>query len=142
MRYCRTSPVLCAWMLGIGLFGIMIAGTAWAAQQVKLNATEFAFRPSSASVEPGEVTFVVKNNGEYVHGFAIEGIRKNLPRIEPGETARLTVPLRKGTYTFYCPVKGHRGKGMEGALGAGVTPKAVEKAPVPAAPKKKRPAYY
>ncbi|MFQ5802400.1 MAG: cupredoxin domain-containing protein [Candidatus Methylomirabilales bacterium] len=132
MRYLRMGGYLVAGALSFGIFGIMLGGAALAAQEVKLNETEFAFDPPTVKTDAGEVTFVVTNTGQYPHGFAIDGITKTLPRIEPGDTARLTLKLPKGTYTFYCPVKGHRGKGMEGALGAGVAPKAVEKAPAPA----------
>jgi uncharacterized membrane protein YgcG len=37
--------------------------------------------------------------------------------IQPGSSAKLKVALNKpGTYTFYCPIDGHRAKGMEGSI--------------------------
>ena len=36
--------------------------------------------------------------------------------VEPGGTAKVTASLKKGTYTFYCSVPGHRQAGMEGTL--------------------------
>ena len=36
--------------------------------------------------------------------------------VSPGKTASLTVTLKPGTYTFYCPVDGHKAAGMKGTL--------------------------
>ena len=53
------------------------------------------------------------------HNFAIEGnglsqkLASDLPR---GDTTDLSVDLKPGTYTIYCPVDGHRGKGMQRTL--------------------------
>ena len=36
--------------------------------------------------------------------------------VNKGGTSRVTVTLKKGTYTFYCPVDGHAAAGMKGKL--------------------------
>jgi heme/copper-type cytochrome/quinol oxidase subunit 2 len=40
--------------------------------------------------------------------------------VEPGASATLEADLDKpGTYTWYCPLDGHRGKGMSGSITVG-----------------------
>jgi uncharacterized cupredoxin-like copper-binding protein len=69
---------------------------------------------------PGKVTLVMRNPSStgMNHGVAIQGngIHRNGPIVAPGRTATLTVSLKKGTYTYYCPVPGHRQAGMRGTL--------------------------
>lgn len=132
MRYMLRGPYLLLRTLGAVTFGLVLAATALATKEVKLDAIEFGFAPATVKVDAGRVSFVVTNMGRFPHGFAIDGITESIPKIAPGKTATLTLDLPKGSYTFFCPVKGHRAKGMEGALGAGVAPKAAEKAPAPA----------
>jgi plastocyanin len=86
---------------------------------VNMDADEFSFAPSSPRVKPGKITFVVRNVGRYPHALAIENLRAGTPLIKPGETARLTVNISRGKTVFYCPLRGHREKGMEGSLAGG-----------------------
>ena len=66
----------------------------------------------------GRVSFNVENGGKETHAFEIEGngIEEKTNELSAGNSAALEVELRPGTYTIYCPVKGHRGKGMEKKL--------------------------
>ena len=52
------------------------------------------------------------------HGIAIEGngVDSDGPIVAPGKTSSVTVSLKKGTYTYYCPVPGHKQAGMKGTL--------------------------
>jgi uncharacterized cupredoxin-like copper-binding protein len=64
----------------------------------------------------------VVNNGTHEHNFEVEGqgIERELERnLQPGESATLDVDLQPGTYTVYCPVADHRGRGMEVTLSVG-----------------------
>ena len=36
--------------------------------------------------------------------------------MSPGSTSTVTATLKKGTYTYYCPVPGHKQAGMVGTL--------------------------
>lgn len=63
----------------------------------------------------GTQSFTVTNAGTMKHNFAIEGpgvMEKLASDLTRGDSAPMTVNLQKGTYTVYCPVDGHRGKGM------------------------------
>jgi uncharacterized cupredoxin-like copper-binding protein len=67
------------------------------------------------SVGAGATTFKVTNTGEKTHGFEIEGngIEKALkPRLKKGGSGSLQVDLKPGTYKVYCPVFGHKMRGM------------------------------
>jgi uncharacterized cupredoxin-like copper-binding protein len=63
----------------------------------------------------GRTAFNVENGGKENHAFEIEGngVHSKTNELTRGNTASLEVDLKPGTYTIYCPVDGHRGKGME-----------------------------
>lgn len=63
----------------------------------------------------GRVAFNVENGGKETHAFEIEGngIEQKTAELTRGNTASLEVELKPGTYTIYCPVKGHAEKGMK-----------------------------
>ena len=70
------------------------------------------------TMAPGRVAFNIENGGKEKHAFEIEGngIEEKTDELTGGSTASLEVELRPGTYTVYCPVKGHSEKGMKKTL--------------------------
>ena len=75
------------------------------------------FDPKEISVKAGEVTFNFSNPSGVPHAFDIEGVDGGEGETVQGEDAPpLNVNLEPGTYTYYCPVAGHRAAGMEGTL--------------------------
>ena len=81
---------------------------------VEVKLTEYKIE-MPASVSAGATTFTVTNTGKETHGFEIEGngIEKALkPRLKKGGSGSLQVDLKPGTYKVYCPVLGHKGRGM------------------------------
>jgi uncharacterized cupredoxin-like copper-binding protein len=81
---------------------------------VEVKLTEYKIE-MPASVGAGAMTFKVTNTGEKTHGFEIEGngIEKALkPRLKKGGSGSLQVDLKPGTYKVYCPVLGHKMRGM------------------------------
>ena len=71
------------------------------------------------SLEPGKTAFVVKNTGTEKHNFVVhgnDGSHKFTADLQPNETKVLHVQLKRGTYTAYCPLDGHRKKGTETTL--------------------------
>jgi uncharacterized cupredoxin-like copper-binding protein len=81
---------------------------------VEVKLTEYRIE-MPASVDAGATTFNVTNTGKDTHGFEIEGngIEKALkPRLKKGENGSLQVDLKPGTYKVYCPVLGHKMRGM------------------------------
>lgn len=89
---------------------------------VAVEAVSYAYQPSSFSVAPGTIRFVVRNTADEVHGFEVEGhgLEEALERIPPGESDSLTVTLTEpGEYRIYCPVDDHEERGMVGSLVVG-----------------------
>jgi uncharacterized cupredoxin-like copper-binding protein len=75
------------------------------------------FNTSSLTAKAGKVTIIMGNNSPLPHGIAVTGNGVNSvgPTVTGG-TSKVTVTLKPGTYTFYCPVPGHRQAGMQGTL--------------------------
>jgi uncharacterized cupredoxin-like copper-binding protein len=78
------------------------------------------FTSSSLKAKAGTVTLIMKNpsTAGMEHAIAIEGNGVNSAgeTVSPGGTSTVTATLKKGTYTFFCPVPGHRQAGMVGKL--------------------------
>ena len=103
---------------------------------VEVSMTEMAFDPSNIEIMEGEtITFVVSNDGEFVHEFNL-GTEKmwqghmdemmqagmmhddaNSVLLEPGQTAKVTWTFGEKTELgFACNVPGHRESGMVGEI--------------------------
>jgi uncharacterized cupredoxin-like copper-binding protein len=85
---------------------------------------QLRFDKTKLSVKkPGKVTLQMINptSAGMDHGISIEGngVDKDGPTVPAGQTATITVSLKKGTYTYYCPVPGHEQAGMKGTLTVG-----------------------
>lgn len=81
---------------------------------VHVQLTEYAIEMPD-TLTAGTHPFTITNAGKTNHNFAIEGPgvnQKLASDLTRGDSAPMTVTLQKGTYTVYCPVDGHRGKGM------------------------------
>ncbi len=85
---------------------------------ITVEAQEFSFSLSASEAKAGEIIFVVQNNGTMVHDFSIRGngVEETTSKIEPGESATLTVELEPGTYTYICTIPGHEQLGMRGTF--------------------------
>ena len=44
------------------------------------------------------------------------GLNQKGPVVSGGDSSDIKVTLKKGTYTFFCSVPGHREAGMEGKI--------------------------
>jgi uncharacterized cupredoxin-like copper-binding protein len=81
-----------------------------------------AFNTTTLLAKAGDTTIVMNNPSSTPHGIAIEGngIDKigtgGKSGVPQGQSATVTVKLNPGTYTFYCPVDGHKASGMKGTL--------------------------
>jgi plastocyanin len=77
------------------------------------------FTESTVTAKAGEVTIDFSNQSQVPHAVEIEGngVEEKKTKVVTGADAPpLKLKLKPGTYTFYCPVDGHRAAGMEGKL--------------------------
>ena len=90
-----------------------------------IGVTETQFKLTPANITPkksGKHTIVAFNKGTITHAIEVEGGGaggKNVRSadIAPGKSATISVDLKAGkTYTWYCPIDGHRGLGMQGTI--------------------------
>ena len=126
MRLLPLAVVATAFALaGCGSNDGSSASSSGARSTVEVHLSEFKLDPSHVSVDqPGTYTFKAVNDGQYVHALELEGhgVEEKTDDIQPGESAEFTVDLKEaGDYELYCPVDGHRGKGMDGAVDVGGT---------------------
>jgi uncharacterized cupredoxin-like copper-binding protein len=98
---------------------LTVAGVVYA-KTYKLSASKskLAFNVKTIRATKGSVTLSMANPSSLPHAIAIKGNGKNVKgkTVKKGGTSRVTVTLKKGTYTFYCPVDGHAAAGMKGKL--------------------------
>jgi plastocyanin len=97
---------------------LAFVGFAQAQSAISMSAVEFAFQPSTVNAASSSVTFNLRNDGQFPHNIAFDGRQGSVfPNdLTAGQSASATVNLPPGTYTFYCPVPGHRERGMVGTL--------------------------
>lgn len=87
-------------------------------EQVEISLTERDLSPGRVSVDAGAIEFVVKNDGDRVHAFAVDtpdGVERT-DDIKPGDTANLDVDLSRGRYRMYDPRGGYRNRGVRGTV--------------------------
>ena len=82
---------------------------------VTVNMVDYAFQISQTTIPSGQVTFVIKNNGNDVHNFDINGVKSGAI-IGPGQSETWTVGLAPGQYLYTCDVPFHVDRGMSGNL--------------------------
>jgi plastocyanin len=79
---------------------------------------QLKFDKSSLSAKAGNVTITLTNPSPVPHAISVQGngINKGGSTVTTGGKSTVTANLKPGTYTFYCPVDGHRAAGMQGTL--------------------------
>ena len=75
------------------------------------------FNTTRLTAKAGKVTLILKNpsSSGMPHGIAVQGHGSSAV-VGAGKTATLTTTLKRGRYTFLCPVRGHAAAGMKGTL--------------------------
>ena len=94
-------------------------------QTLTVSEKEFSITPNSFTVpKPGLYEFDISNDGKVGHALAVEGhgVEAKTATIDPGSSGTLQVNLAKsGSYEVYCPIDGHKDKGMKATLTVGGT---------------------
>ena len=101
-----------------------LAGSVGAAQRARAtkattlaltaSKTAFAFNKKQLTAPAGKITITLRNPAGFEHGISVGSKKGNV--VGTGGTARVTVTLKKGTYTYFCQVGKHRDFGMKGTL--------------------------
>jgi plastocyanin len=87
-----------------------------AVAQLTFDAKNFAFTPSKATAPAGIVGITLQST-EGGHDFVIDGLPGfKLTVTGSGSKDSGKVDLKKGKYTFYCSLPGHRAAGMQGTI--------------------------
>jgi uncharacterized cupredoxin-like copper-binding protein len=110
------------WTLACSL---AVTGVALGAGGSKLTlkadpAGKLRFNTKTLTAKAGVVTITMvnpKSSGK-THAIGVNGngVDKDGKPASPGHKSTVTLKLKKGTYTFYCPVDGHEAAGMKGKL--------------------------
>ncbi|MGZ8761851.1 MAG: plastocyanin/azurin family copper-binding protein [Acidimicrobiia bacterium] len=87
-----------------------------AVAQLTFSAKNFAYTPDTASAPAGIIGMTLKSTAGG-HDLVIEDV-PGFKLVTPasGDTDSGKVELKKGKYTFYCSLPGHRAAGMVGTL--------------------------
>jgi uncharacterized cupredoxin-like copper-binding protein len=117
-----------AWSLAAGCGDDDDGGGAAGGGEVNVVVSEFIVEPDPESVDAGEVTFVVDNQGGDIHEFLVvdaasaddlpvdgdgafdeaafgaDKVLDEVEDIESGDTAELTLDLEAGSYVLLCNV--------------------------------------
>lgn len=75
--------------------------------------------PNSLSAAAGQDTLSLTNNSPVAHGLTLvnsSGMTVGQIPVFSGGQKSVQVQLKAGSYTFYCPVPGHKQAGMVGTL--------------------------
>lgn len=91
------------------------------AQEVKASLNEWSVTMNVDQVNAGKVKFMVSNEGQFGHDFAVQdasgtSIGQTPVFKKDDGTKELDVDLKPGTYTVICDVPGHTAKGMKTTL--------------------------
>jgi plastocyanin len=103
--------------IGVGSAALASGAPARPAKTYKLSAAKTGLKFSTKTIhaKAGRVTLRMSNPASFAHAVAIKGHGKG-KTVGKGGTSTVTATLKKGTYTFYCPVPGHEAGGMKGKL--------------------------
>jgi len=86
---------------------------------------QLAYETNKATATAGQVTIEMPNMSGVSHNIAIEsgeggasakGAKIGASEFTTKSTAKVSVSLKPGTYTFFCEAPGHRAAGMYGTL--------------------------
>ncbi|HZQ81064.1 MAG TPA: plastocyanin/azurin family copper-binding protein [Gaiellaceae bacterium] len=120
MKLTRGSTVAIAFAVALPAAAAagVVAHASAATKTINVTEREYHITVSGKGAA-GSVKFVVKNTGKLTHALEISGPgvkAKKTPLIKPGKTATLTVTLKAGSYTLWCPIPGHAALGMKAAF--------------------------
>ena len=99
---------------GTVILALLAGGCIQQGEQVRVSLQEWKLEIRDTQRPPGDVVFLVSNNGAMPHILRVEGpgVRQQTRRIEPGGSDVLSVRLERGTYDMFSPFAQDKQKGM------------------------------
>lgn len=89
---------------------------------VTVTMSDFALALNPSTLTAGSYRFYAVNAGKTAHVLVLVGpgvAEQRSPVLQPGQTTELAAALQAGEYEMYCPVDGHRDRGMEIRISVG-----------------------
>lgn len=85
------------------------------ATDITVTENEFSIELPNTNLAPGTYRFVVRNEGNAPHDFAIKGpgVDTKSEQLDGGQQGEVTVTLQPGSYEVWCTVGNHRQRGMQ-----------------------------
>ena len=116
MRRNKLAAGLVVVALAAGGVATTVAPAAPAATyKLSADKSKLRFNVSTIRAKAGKVTLSMSNPSSLPHAVGVQGKGKG-KTVTKGGTSTYSVTLKKGTYTFYCPVDAHAKAGMKGKL--------------------------
>jgi uncharacterized cupredoxin-like copper-binding protein len=111
-------------MLALGAAVLAAPAASSAAAPIKVSEKEFSIAGVPKTLKHGvKYTVTLTNKGKFPHDLLFDGKGlhdvgiHNAHAVAAGKRASFTVTFPKaGTFEFYCAIKGHRAKGMQGKV--------------------------
>lgn len=110
----RNTLVAAAALVAVGFGGTAVAAPS-ATYRLSADKSRLKFNKSTIRAKAGKVTLRMANPSSLPHAVGIQGRGKGRT-VGRGGTSTYTATLKRGTYTFYCPVGSHAKAGMRGKL--------------------------
>jgi uncharacterized cupredoxin-like copper-binding protein len=115
-------PIRLIAVLALGAAALVAPLGAGAAAPIKVSEKEFSITGVPKTLKHGvKYTFTLTNKGKFHHDMLFDGKKlsdvgiHNKHAVAPGTTASFSITFpAAGTYHFYCAIKGHAAKGMQG----------------------------
>jgi uncharacterized cupredoxin-like copper-binding protein len=117
-------PIRLTAVLALGTAALVAPAATSAATPIKVSEKEFSITGVPKTLKHGvKYTVTLRNTGKFPHDMLFDGKGvhdvgiHNAKAVRPGKSATFTVTFPKaGTFEFYCAIKGHRARGMEGKV--------------------------
>jgi uncharacterized cupredoxin-like copper-binding protein len=105
-------------VLAVGLAAVSLAFAGTTTRTISADKTKLAYTKKTLKAPTGKITIVLKNPSFLQHDIAIKlnGKVHKSKLASKGQTVKLKITLKPGTYTFFCSVPGHEAAGMKGKL--------------------------
>ena len=115
-------PIRIAAVAALGAAALVLPTAAGATGPIKVSEKEFKITGVPKTLKHGvKYTFTLSNKGKYPHDMLFDGKTvhdvgvHNPHAVAPGKSATFTITFPSaGKYRFYCAIKGHAAKGMQG----------------------------